>query len=90
MLKFLIILAFLVGSSFVLTEAFSLEIEFQIEEERIKESMGWIDTEKVSFEDMTFHLLLNRVESLSSKLNLQCCFILFFSKLRSILDANIS
>ena len=51
MLKFLIILAFLVGSSFVLTEAFSLEIEFQKEEERIKDSLGWIDPEKVSFQE---------------------------------------
>jgi len=51
MLKFLILLAFLVGSSFALTEAFSLEIEFQKETERIKDAMGWINPESISFQE---------------------------------------
>jgi len=51
MLKFLILLVFLVGSSFVLTEAFSLEIEFQKESERIKDAMGWLDPEKISYQE---------------------------------------
>ena len=51
MLKFLILIAFLVGSSFALTEAFSLEIEFQKETERIKDAMGWINPESISFQE---------------------------------------
>ena len=45
MFKFLILLAFLVGFSFFVTDVFSVDIEIMKEEERIIESMGWITPE---------------------------------------------
>ena len=51
MLKFLIFLLALIISPFLLTEASSLEVEFQKESERIIESMGWLEPEKVSYQE---------------------------------------
>jgi len=51
MLKFLVIVAFLIGSSFFLTEVQSLEVEFQKESERIIDSMGWLEPEKISYQE---------------------------------------
>ena len=51
MLKFLIFLAFLIASPFLLAEVSSLEVEFQKESERIIESMGWLEPEKVSYQE---------------------------------------
>jgi len=62
MLKFLILLVFLVGSSLVLTEAFSLEVEIQKESDRIKESLGWLDPGKVSYQEQ-IQLVIDRSDS---------------------------
>ena len=51
MLKILIFIILLAGSSFFITDVFSLEIEFQKESERIKESLGWIDPERASYNE---------------------------------------
>ena len=51
MLKFLIFLMILVGSSFFLTEVYSLEVEFQKESERIMDSMGWLEPEKIPYQE---------------------------------------
>ena len=51
MLKFLIFLVLVAGSSIFVTEAFSLEIELQQEHERIIESLGWLEPEKMSFQE---------------------------------------
>ena len=51
MLKFLMFLVFLVGSSIFVTEAFSLEVELQKESERIIESLGWLTPEKFAFQE---------------------------------------
>ena len=51
MLKFLIFLVLLAGSSIFVTQAFSLEVEFQKESERIIESLGWLTPEKFSFQE---------------------------------------
>ena len=51
MLKFLIFLTILVGSSFFLTEAYSLEVEFQKESERVLDSMGWLEPEKIPYQE---------------------------------------
>ena len=51
MLKFFIFLSLLIASPFLLTDASSLEVEFQKESERIMDSMGWLDPEKVSFQE---------------------------------------
>ena len=51
MLKFLILLLLLIASPFFLIEAFSLEVEFQKESERIKESLGWLNPEKVPYQE---------------------------------------
>ena len=51
MLKFLIFLLAITISPFLLTEAYSLEVEFQKESERIIESMGWLEPEKVSYQE---------------------------------------
>ena len=44
-------LVLLVGSSIFVTQAFSLEVEFQKESERIIESLGWLTPEKVPFQE---------------------------------------
>jgi len=51
MLKFLIFFALLVGSSIFVTQAFSLEVEFQKESERIIESLGWLTPEKLAMQE---------------------------------------
>ena len=51
MLKFLIFLVLLLGSSIFVTQAFSLEIELQKESERIIESFGWLTLEKFSMQE---------------------------------------
>ena len=51
MLKFLIFLVLLAGSSLFVTQAFSLEVEFQKESERIIESFGWITLEKFPLQE---------------------------------------
>ena len=52
MLKFLMFLVLLAGSSLLVTEAFSLEIEIQKESDRIIESMGWLTPEKHSLTEL--------------------------------------
>ena len=66
MLKFLIFLVILMGFPFSLMNASSLEVEFQKESERIIESMGWIEPEKVSYQEqiqiiIDHHDLKNRI-----------------------------
>ena len=51
MLKFLIFLALLIASPFLLIDAFSLEVEFQKESERIIESLGWLEPERVPYQE---------------------------------------
>jgi len=51
MLKFLIFLVILMVFPFSLMNASSLEVEFQKESERIIESMGWLEPEKVSYQE---------------------------------------
>ena len=51
MLKFLIFAAFFAVPAFFLTEAYSLEVEFQKESERIIDSMGWLEPEKVPYQE---------------------------------------
>ena len=58
MLKFLIFLALLVGSSLFVTEVFSLEIELQKESERIIESFGWLTPEKFAMQEQ-FQLIID-------------------------------
>ena len=51
MLKFLIFLVLLAGSSLFVTEVFSLEIELQKESERVIDSYGWLTPEKFSLQE---------------------------------------
>jgi len=51
MLKFLIFFALLVGSSIFVTQAFSLEIEFQKQSDWFIESMGWLTPEEHSLKE---------------------------------------
>ena len=51
MLKFLIFFVLLAGSSIFVTQAFSVEIEFQKESERIIDSYGWLTPEKFSMQE---------------------------------------
>ena len=51
MLKFLIFAAFFAVPAFFLTEAYSLEVEFQKESERIIDSMGWLEPEKIPYQE---------------------------------------
>jgi len=62
MLKFLIFAAFFAVPAFFLTEAYSLEVEFQKESERIIESMGWLEPEKVSYQEQ-IQLLIDYTDS---------------------------
>ena len=61
MLKFLIFLLAITISPFLLTEAYSLEVEFQKESERIIESMGWLEPEKVSYQEQ-IQIIIDRDE----------------------------
>ena len=58
MLKFLIFLALLAGSSLFVTEVFSLEIELQKESERIIESFGWLTPEKFAMQEQ-FQIIID-------------------------------
>ena len=51
MLKFLIFFVLLAGSSIFVTQAFSVEIEFQKESERVIDSYGWLTPEKFSMQE---------------------------------------
>jgi len=51
MLKFLVLLILLAGSSLFVTEVFSLEIELQKEGDRIIESKGWLTPEEHSLRE---------------------------------------
>ena len=51
MLKFLIFAAILAVSPFFLMDAYSLEVEFQKESDRIIESMGWIKPNKIAYQE---------------------------------------
>ena len=51
MLKFLIIVAFLIGAPFLLIDVSSLEVEFQKESERVIESMGWAEPDRVPYHE---------------------------------------
>ena len=59
MLKFLIFLIPLAVFPFLLADVFSLEVEFQKESERIIESMGWLEPEKVSYQEQ-IQLIIDR------------------------------
>ena len=51
MKKFLAFFVLLAGLSFFLTEASSIEIEIQKESDRVIESMGWLEPEKVAYQE---------------------------------------
>ena len=58
MLKFLIFLVLLVGSSLFVTDAFSLEVEFQKKSDWFIESMGWLTPEKLSLQEQ-FQIIID-------------------------------
>tara|TARA_B100000586_G_scaffold10316_1_gene7161 strand:+ start:132 stop:1628 length:1497 start_codon:yes stop_codon:yes gene_type:complete len=58
MLKLLIFLVLLVGSSLFVTNAFSLEVEFQNEGDWFIESMGWLTPEKFSLQEQ-FQIIID-------------------------------
>ncbi len=51
MLKLLIFLVFVIGCSVFLTQAFSLEVELQKEDERINEALGFLKPGKYAFQE---------------------------------------
>ena len=51
MLKLLIFLVFVIGCSVFLTQAFSLEVELQKEDERINEALGFLKPGKYDFQE---------------------------------------
>jgi len=59
MLKFLIFLVLLLGSSLFVTDAFSLEIEFQKQSDWIVESLGWLTLEKSSLQEQ-FQIIIDK------------------------------
>ena len=61
MLKFLIFLVVLMVFPFSLMNASSLEVEFQKESERVIESMGWLEPEKVSYQEQ-IQIIIDRDE----------------------------
>ena len=60
MLKFLIFLVLLVGSSLFVTDAFSLEIEFQKKSDWFIESMEWLTPEQHPLKEL-FQIIINQV-----------------------------
>ena len=61
MLKFLIFLVLLVGSSIFVTQAFSLEVEFQKESERIIEFLGWLTPQESSLHEH-FQIIIDELK----------------------------
>jgi len=61
MLKFLIFLVLLVGSSLFVTDAFSLEIEFQKKSDWFVESMGWLTPEQHPLKER-FQIIINQID----------------------------
>ena len=62
MLKFLIFLSLLVSAPFFLTEASSLDVEFQPESDRIIDSFGWLEPGKLSFQEQV-QIIIDHSES---------------------------
>ena len=62
MLKFLIFLVLLVGSSLFVADAFSLEVEFQKKGDWFIESMGWLTPETSSLKER-FQVIIDQIES---------------------------
>ena len=61
MLKFLIFFVLLVGSSIFVTQAFSLEVEFQKQSDWFIESMGWLTPEQHPLKER-FQIIINQVD----------------------------
>ena len=61
MLKFVIFLVLLVGSSLFVTDVFSLEVELQKESDWIIESLGWLTPEEFSFQEQ-FQIIIDESE----------------------------
>ena len=61
MLKFLIFFVLLVGSSIFVTQAFSLEIEFQKQSDWFIESMGWLTPEQHPLKER-FQIIINQID----------------------------
>jgi len=62
MLKFLMFLVLLVGSSLFVADAFSLEVEFQNKSDWFIESMGWLTPETSSLKER-FQVIIDQIES---------------------------
>ena len=62
MLKFLIFLSLLVSAPFFLTDASSLDVEFQPESERIIDTFGWLEPGKLSFQEQ-IQIIIDHSES---------------------------
>ena len=62
MFKFLIFLAFFVSFSSFLIDGFALEVEIQKESERIQDSMGWLEPQKVSLQEQ-IQIIIDHSES---------------------------
>ena len=58
MLKFLIFLILLAGSSLFVTEVFALEIELQKESDRIIEAKGWLEPEQHTLKEFLQIILI--------------------------------
>ena len=61
MLKFLIFFVLLIGSSIFVTQAFSLEIEFQKQSDWFIESMGWLTPEQHPLKER-FQIIINQID----------------------------
>ena len=61
MLKFLIFFVLLVGSSIFVTQAFSLEVEFQKQSDWFIESMGWLTPEQHPLKER-FQIIINQID----------------------------
>ena len=61
MLKFLIFFVLLVGSSIFVTQAFSLEVEFQKPSDWFIESMGWLTPEQHPLKER-FQIIINQID----------------------------
>jgi len=60
MLKLLIFLVFVIGCSVFLTQAFSLEVELQKEEDRINEALGFLKPGDYDFQEQ-FQIIVDKV-----------------------------
>ena len=73
MLKFLIFLVILMVFPFSLMNASSLEVEFQKESERVMDSMGWLEPDRIPYQEQ-IQIIIDR-DGFKNKISVKYIYI---------------